>query len=61
MHRDYPQDTAFDPRQGGPLPLWLMLAIVGVVLGSAALVAALAGSGAEVDATHFVLRKVSIL
>jgi hypothetical protein len=45
----------------GPVPLWLLLVIAGVALGSAALVAAVAGSATELAGVHFALQKVSIL
>jgi hypothetical protein len=43
------------------MPLWLLLAMLGVVLGTAAVVAALAGAGTELAGVHFALRKVSLL
>ena len=55
------QPMAFDARPRGAAPLWLLLAMAGVALGSVALVAALAGSGTELAGFHFALRKVSIL
>ena len=54
------QDT-FDSRADGPVALWLLLAMIGIALGSAALIAALASSGTEVAGAHFALQKVCIL
>ena len=61
MQLDYSHDSALDPRPRGPVALWLLLAIIGVVLGSAALVAALAGSGTELAGAHYALQKLCIL
>ena len=59
MQPEYPRHIALDT--GDPVPLWLLLAVAGVVLGSAALVAALAGPTAEIAGIHYALQKVCIL
>ena len=61
MQLDYPPAMAFDSRTPGPMDLWLLLAIIGVVLGSAALIAALAGPGSDIAGVHLALGKVCIL
>ena len=58
MQLDYPQ--ALDPRPEGAT-LWLVLAMIGIALGSAALIAALAGSGTELAGAHLALRRVCLL
>ena len=60
MQRDM-QQILLDAGPRGPVPLWLLLAMIGVVLGSAALVAALAGSTTELAGIHYALKKVCIL
>ena len=51
----------FDSRAEGPIALWLLLAMIGIALGSAALIAALASSGTELAGAHYALQKVCIL
>ena len=50
-----------DPRPDGLPALWLLLAMIGVALGSAALVAALASSGTEIAGAHYALQRACIL
>ena len=61
MFYDYPHHPALDAAPRGPVALWMLLALIGVILGSAALVAALAGSGPDLAGAHLALRKVCIL
>ena len=61
MQLDYPQPMALDSRTPTPIDLWVLLAIIGVVLGSAALIAALAGPGSDTAGVHLALGKVCIL
>ena len=61
MHYDYPQHWVLDPGPRGPVALWMLLALIGVFLGSAALIAALAGSGPDLAGAHLALSKVCIL
>ena len=59
MQRDL-HDT-LDSRPEGPVALWLLLAMIGVALGSAALITALAAAGTELAGVHYALQKVCIL